>query len=199
MLSIDQLFMCVIGQYMWHLTLNNRSSCMHIHMFFVYIHSSCPRSFPGLTCNKTMFILQENKHGFVTSEPGKWETPVSPYNLIVALYRFHCIWKTKHLRHYVPYRIGLPEADEALRERKCMSCEVDDCEYVSAYFSASTEYYVLNCLGPAVPTYSIRNTKGETGMGRMSTYWILLMSPSSYGPFQESSVSWPTVGSTSGR
>ena len=51
---------------------------------------------------------------------------------------------------------------------ECLSCggqlEVDGCGYVSADLSPGSSYYLLACLGPHVPTYtlvSVRTSAGE--------------------------------------
>jgi len=45
------------------------------------------------------------------------------------------------------------------RPVRCLSCSLGgaECQYVSAEFSRSAAYYVLGCLGPAVPTYRLRS------------------------------------------
>ena len=48
-------------------------------------------------------------------------------------------------------------AQADLRAPKCLTCdEGTDCGYASASFSWSSDYYVLACLGPAVPTYTLK-------------------------------------------
>ncbi|XP_056013194.1 dipeptidyl peptidase 4-like isoform X2 [Ostrea edulis] len=72
------------------------------------------------------------------------------------------------------YFIGVPNGDSRKRHLysistkitdndmkvTCLTCDYSpDCQYVSASFSHSGEYYVLGCLGPAVPYYVLKSTK----------------------------------------
>jgi len=57
---------------------------------------------------------------------------------------------------------------EHLRGRqqvRCLSCSLRgaSCQYVSAQFSRSASYYVLGCLGPAIPTYRLLSVIDDTG------------------------------------
>ncbi|ESO99209.1 hypothetical protein LOTGIDRAFT_226274 [Lottia gigantea] len=46
----------------------------------------------------------------------------------------------------------------------CLTCSLNsDCQYVSATFSSSTRYYLLNCLGPGVPYTTLRSVAGAQG------------------------------------
>ena len=53
-------------------------------------------------------------------------------------------------------RVGTPFANASLRTSVCVSCdEGADCQYVSARFSDTGRFYVLACLGPGVPRYTL--------------------------------------------
>jgi len=42
---------------------------------------------------------------------------------------------------------------------KCLSCDIGaDCQYVQASFSSSGKYYILGCLGPDIPHYTLKST-----------------------------------------
>ncbi|KAI0208278.1 hypothetical protein LSAT2_007033 [Lamellibrachia satsuma] len=50
-----------------------------------------------------------------------------------------------------------------MRAPVCVSCyHGPDCQYVSARFSASGRFYVLACLGPGVPRYSLVDNTTNT-------------------------------------
>ena len=45
-----------------------------------------------------------------------------------------------------------------------MTCDYrSDCQYVSASFSQSGQYFILECLGPGVPTFHLRSTQDNRG------------------------------------
>ena len=48
---------------------------------------------------------------------------------------------------------------------ECMTCSVDfdGCQYASASMSPDNTYYILSCLGPDVPTYSLYHSNGTMG------------------------------------
>ena len=42
---------------------------------------------------------------------------------------------------------------------KCLSCDIGaNCQYVQASFSSSGKYYILGCLGPDIPHYTLKST-----------------------------------------
>lgn len=46
----------------------------------------------------------------------------------------------------------------------CLTCQMSDgCQYVRASFSHSGKHYILHCLGPDVPTYTLKSTFDERG------------------------------------
>ncbi|KAI0218110.1 Dipeptidyl peptidase 4 [Lamellibrachia satsuma] len=53
-------------------------------------------------------------------------------------------------------RVGTPEAEEKYKYSECLTCNVTGCSYVTASFSDSAHYYVLHCLGPDVPSATLR-------------------------------------------
>lgn len=72
------------------------------------------------------------------------------------------------------YFIGVPNGDARKRHLysvstkitdndmrvTCLTCDYNpDCQYVSASFSHSGKYYILGCLGPAVPYFVLKSTK----------------------------------------
>ena len=56
----------------------------------------------------------------------------------------------------------------------CLTCELDEerCQYVDATFSPSTDFYVLSCMGPGVPYFSLRSPHELT-----ERQWPLTLSP----------------------
>lgn len=45
------------------------------------------------------------------------------------------------------------------RKVNCITCDLDEkCQYVSASFSGSSRYFILECLGPGVPYYALYDT-----------------------------------------
>ncbi|KAK2157135.1 hypothetical protein LSH36_197g03008 [Paralvinella palmiformis] len=57
------------------------------------------------------------------------------------------------------YAVVISDRDLSLQEPQCITCnESPDCQYVSASFSYSGQYYILECLGPGIPFYKLRST-----------------------------------------
>ncbi len=50
-------------------------------------------------------------------------------------------------------------------DEECITCDFDDtvCAYVSASFSPDHLYYMLSCIGPDVPTYTLYEINGTEG------------------------------------
>ncbi len=59
------------------------------------------------------------------------------------------------------YRVGLADASDADKPPTCLSCDIELCEYVSASFSGTTEFYILGCLGPDIPSFRLRKVNGS--------------------------------------
>ncbi|XP_052248181.1 dipeptidyl peptidase 4-like isoform X2 [Dreissena polymorpha] len=80
------------------------------------------------------------------------------------------------LIYYLAYRAGDPtsrhvyktstrEGDVNFLKPTCVSCtDPDTCDWVSASFSTKPdgEFYMLTCLGPSVPTYTMRSTATQS-------------------------------------
>ncbi|XP_021342570.1 dipeptidyl peptidase 4-like isoform X6 [Mizuhopecten yessoensis] len=49
------------------------------------------------------------------------------------------------------------------RHTECLTCDLDTdhCKYHTASFSQSGKYYVLGCMGPGVPYYTLRSTESD--------------------------------------
>jgi dipeptidyl-peptidase-4 len=46
---------------------------------------------------------------------------------------------------------------------ECLTCHLgDDCQYVDAQFSSTGEYYIEQCLGPAIPTYTLKRINSDS-------------------------------------
>ncbi|XP_069107349.1 dipeptidyl peptidase 4-like [Argopecten irradians] len=50
------------------------------------------------------------------------------------------------------------------RQTECLTCDLDpdNCKYYTASFSESGKYYVLGCMGPGVPYYTLRSTESDS-------------------------------------
>ena len=69
------------------------------------------------------------------------------------------------------YAVVISDRDLSLQEPQCITCnESPDCQYVSASFSYSGQYYILECLGPGIPFYKLRSTIDDRG-------WFILLTP----------------------
>jgi len=52
-------------------------------------------------------------------------------------------------------------------QSKCLTCNgSSSCQYIDATFSHTGQYYILACLGPGVPSYSLRHADGRTSQLR---------------------------------
>ncbi|XP_033729006.1 dipeptidyl peptidase 4-like [Pecten maximus] len=49
------------------------------------------------------------------------------------------------------------------RHTECLTCDLDpdNCRYYTASFSKSGKYYVLGCLGPGIPYYTLHSTESD--------------------------------------
>ncbi|XP_060074300.1 dipeptidyl peptidase 4-like isoform X3 [Ylistrum balloti] len=49
------------------------------------------------------------------------------------------------------------------RHTECLTCDLDPdhCRYYTASFSQSGKYYVLGCMGPGIPYYTLRSTESD--------------------------------------
>ncbi|KAK7113666.1 dipeptidyl peptidase 4-like isoform X2 [Littorina saxatilis] len=52
---------------------------------------------------------------------------------------------------------------------RCLTCDIDEegCQYVDAAFSPSNSFYILSCLGPGVPYYSLRSPQENAELRRL--------------------------------
>lgn len=62
------------------------------------------------------------------------------------------------------------------KEKVCLTCELDEerCQYVDVTFSSSTDFYVLNCMGPGIPYYSLRSPQETAELRRLennTAFW----------------------------
>ncbi|KAK2154977.1 hypothetical protein LSH36_252g03048 [Paralvinella palmiformis] len=52
-----------------------------------------------------------------------------------------------------------PSYGQSSAGQECLTCDQDEnCTYISASFSTSGKYYILECKGPGIPTYTLRST-----------------------------------------
>ena len=57
------------------------------------------------------------------------------------------------------FRVSLPKSHLALNEPECLTCDFPEgCQYITTSFSPTGKYYILNCLGPDVPTFMLKST-----------------------------------------
>lgn len=53
----------------------------------------------------------------------------------------------------------------------CISCSIsDDCDWVFADFPDVGDNYMLKCLGPGIPTYTLRSVSNDTGEYEIDYY-----------------------------
>ncbi|KAL8586168.1 hypothetical protein ACOMHN_057730 [Nucella lapillus] len=65
------------------------------------------------------------------------------------------------MRHLFSVHVG----DKRLQ---CLTCDLDEkCKYVEASFSPNSQYYMLHCLGPGVPYYSLRSPLEDRELRRL--------------------------------
>jgi len=58
----------------------------------------------------------------------------------------------------------------------CMSCHVGDrCQFVNARFSSTGQYYIEECLGPGIPTYTLRHVHGDAATGYYSNHYVIII------------------------
>ncbi|KAK7492831.1 hypothetical protein BaRGS_00015969 [Batillaria attramentaria] len=62
------------------------------------------------------------------------------------------------------------------KQRTCLTCDIDEerCQFVETIFSPSTEYYILHCLGPGIPYYSLYSPKDSSELRRLennTAFW----------------------------
>ncbi|XP_036374619.1 dipeptidyl aminopeptidase-like protein 6 isoform X2 [Megalops cyprinoides] len=53
--------------------------------------------------------------------------------------------------------------------RRCLSCNFEDCGYVSVLFSPDLQHFLLNCKGPGVPGVSVYSTRNRTKVVDLET------------------------------
>ncbi|XP_013386097.1 inactive dipeptidyl peptidase 10 isoform X2 [Lingula anatina] len=99
-------------------------------------------------------IRQKGEKRFLTST--EWDaTEILAYDDRQKLIYFLGTGGDSRKRHL--YRVGGIDSKSA-RKLECLSCDMgDQCLYVSAQFSRTGNYYVLQCLGPGVPTYWLKS------------------------------------------
>ncbi|XP_041374304.1 dipeptidyl peptidase 4-like isoform X3 [Gigantopelta aegis] len=91
----------------------------------------------------------------------KWEvTDLVAYDEVDKLVYFIGTGGDPRRRHL--YSVGLD------KKLTCLSCDLDEkCQFVNARFSPSVKYYILGCLGPTVPYYSLRAVGGDSEIKRL--------------------------------
>ena len=54
------------------------------------------------------------------------------------------------------FRTTTLQDDPSFLKPTCLSCnEGEECQWLGASLSPSAEYFLMNCLGPGVPTYTL--------------------------------------------
>lgn len=75
--------------------------------------------------------------------------------------------------YYLAYRTGDPtsrhlfktatEQGDDFQKPVCITCSIsEDCDWVSADFPDVGDHYMLKCLGPGIPTYTLRSEETDT-------------------------------------
>ena len=61
-------------------------------------------------------------------------------------------------------RVSARQPSDGSRGGQCVTCDgPPGCRYVRAIFSADASHYMLDCLGPDVPSCVLRQTLDDTG------------------------------------
>ena len=77
---------------------------------------------------------------------------------------------------WYPFRTATLSSDLEFHKPTCVSCAISEkCEWVSGSFSEPGEYFMLSCLGPGVPTYTLRSTNSDSGIFMLSLYSIQIL------------------------
>lgn len=62
------------------------------------------------------------------------------------------------------------------KDFKCESCNFNDqCQYNQVSMATTAEFYILECLGPGIPIYSLLNKDGVEGMSVGSVFLFILL------------------------
>ncbi len=62
------------------------------------------------------------------------------------------------------FSVTISDDNLAMETPQCMTCNrPSGCQYVSASFSYSGKYYILECLGPDIPSYMLKSTVDDRG------------------------------------
>ncbi|XP_035828294.1 dipeptidyl peptidase 4 [Aplysia californica] len=63
--------------------------------------------------------------------------------------------------HIDPRQMHLYSVEVSIKQTRCLTCDYSkDCLYNEVSMSSTTDFYILKCLGPGVPKYSLMNIDG---------------------------------------
>lgn len=97
-------------------------------------------------------VFVDGRYEFLTF--GQWDDiEVLAYEDTVGVLYYTSTGGDSRDRHLYSLLVDSPD-----QRRGCLTCDNPTCEYVDADFNADASLYMLACLGPAVPTYSVRRT-----------------------------------------
>ncbi|GAB1600683.1 dipeptidyl peptidase 4-like isoform X4 [Argonauta hians] len=103
-------------------------------------------------------VKQRGKQLVLTQ--GEWEvTKIVGYNSAKQNLYFIGTGGDPRSRHL--YSISVKDDSKVKYPHKCLTCskQYENCKYASATFSSSGKYYILECLGPDIPTYSLYSSE----------------------------------------
>ncbi|XP_076459137.1 dipeptidyl peptidase 4-like isoform X4 [Babylonia areolata] len=68
-----------------------------------------------------------------------------------------------------PRKRHLYSVNVSNKKLECVTCEVDKerCQYISVSFSPTANFYILSCLGPGIPYYSLRSPHESAELRRL--------------------------------
>ena len=76
------------------------------------------------------------------------------------------------------FRLSRLDLNTPSADSECVSCGlVTGCSYVSASFSPSADWYVLSCLGPDIPSYTVRSTRSNSGKATIVCLFVVVLYP----------------------
>lgn len=106
-------------------------------------------------CQVSIKSVMERGQKLVLTQ-GEWEvTSIVGYNNESQDLYFIGTGGDSRKRHL--YRISVKDDSKVKYPHYCLTCsaEYENCQYANALFSPSGKFYILKCLGPGVPTYSL--------------------------------------------
>ena len=141
-------------------------------MRFKEVHHGCPTSNHCIVApvrNRAGFKMPDRPNSLSTIKQIKFSKLLAPelIYLWTSLFNWHftCV--------YFSVETGIKKP-KVSNEIDCVTCDVSkDCQWVDAKFSASGKYYILECLGPGVPNYTLRAT--DPANSHLSTYATIIL------------------------